>query len=134
MTEYLAEITSPPVAEYFRGNGISTGEGANPFALAPYVSGNKERGIRNYGMNDSPLTYGELEYDGNGLTSPHANGEIWSAVNYDIFTALAKGSNRIKLVDNSYLSLNQPIFEQLLELIDEARMLNDGETGLRISR
>jgi hypothetical protein len=71
-------------AEYFRGNQISTGQGANPFALAPYVSGNKERGIRNYGMNDSPLNYSDLEYDGNGTTSPHADGEIWSAVNYDI--------------------------------------------------
>ncbi|MEJ7794222.1 MAG: M36 family metallopeptidase [Nocardioides sp.] len=75
-------------AEYFRGNGISTGEGANPFALAPYVSGNEERGIRNYGMNDSPLNYSDLEYDGNGTTSPHADGEIWSAVNYDISVAL----------------------------------------------
>ncbi len=75
-------------AEYFRGYGISTGEGANPFALAPYVSGNKERGIRNYGMNDSPLNYSDLEYDGNGTTSPHADGEIWSAVNFDIGEAL----------------------------------------------
>ncbi len=75
-------------AEYFRGKGISTGPGANPFALAPYVSGNKERGIRNYGMNDSPLNYSDLEYDGNGTTSPHADGEIWSAVNFDIAEAL----------------------------------------------
>ncbi|WP_459973046.1 M36 family metallopeptidase [Nocardioides pyridinolyticus] len=75
-------------AEYFRGNAISTGEGANPFALAPYVSGNKERGIRNYGMNNSPLNYSDLDYDGNGTTSPHADGEIWSATNYDIAEAL----------------------------------------------
>jgi extracellular elastinolytic metalloproteinase len=75
-------------SEYFRGYGISTGEGANPFALAPYVSGNKERGIRNYGMNDSPLNYSDLEYDGNGTTSPHADGEIWSATNFDIAEAL----------------------------------------------
>jgi extracellular elastinolytic metalloproteinase len=75
-------------AEYFRGYGISTGEGANPFALAPYVSGNKDRGIRNYGMNDSPLNYSDLEYDGNGTTSPHADSEIWSAVNFDIAEAL----------------------------------------------
>jgi extracellular elastinolytic metalloproteinase len=75
-------------AEYFRGKGISTGPGANPYALAPYVSGNKERGIRNYGMNDSPLNYSDLEYDGNGTTSPHADGEIWSAVNFDISEAL----------------------------------------------
>jgi extracellular elastinolytic metalloproteinase len=75
-------------SEYFRGNGISTGEGANPFALAPYVSGNKDRGIRNYGMNNSPLNYSDLEYDGNGLESPHADSEIWSAVNFDIAEAL----------------------------------------------
>ena len=75
-------------AEYFRGFGISAGEGANPFALAPYVTGNKDRGIRNYGMNDSPLNYSDLEYDGNGTTSPHADGEIWSAVNFDIGEAL----------------------------------------------
>ncbi len=75
-------------AEYFRGKGISTGPGANPYALAPYVSGNKQRGIRNYGMNQSPLNYSDLEYDGNGTTSPHADGEIWSAVNFDISEAL----------------------------------------------
>ena len=75
-------------SEYFRGYGISTGEGANPFALAPYVSGNKQRGIRNYGMNDSPLNYSDLEYDANGTTSPHADSEIWSAVNFDIAEAL----------------------------------------------
>ena len=75
-------------SEYFRGKNISTGPGANPFALAPYVSGNKQRGIRNYGMNDSPLNYSDLEYDGNGTTSPHADGEIWSAVNFDIAEAL----------------------------------------------
>jgi len=75
-------------SEYFRGKGISTGPGANPFALAPYVSGNKQRGIRNYGMNDSPLNYSDLEYDGSGTTSPHADGEIWSAVNFDIAQAL----------------------------------------------
>ncbi len=71
-------------SEYFRGYGISAGPGANPFALAPYVSGNKERGIRNYAMNNSPLNYSDLEYDGVGTTSPHADSEIWSAVNYDL--------------------------------------------------
>jgi extracellular elastinolytic metalloproteinase len=75
-------------AEYFRGFGISAGDDANPFALAPYVSGNKEKGIRNYAMNDSPLNYSNLEYDGVGTTSPHADGEIWSAVNFDIAEVL----------------------------------------------
>ncbi len=81
-------------AEYFRDYGISTGPGANPLALAPYVSGNKERGIRNYAMNRSPLNYSDLEYDGNGTTSPHADGEIWSAVNFDIAQALNRKYDR----------------------------------------
>ncbi|WP_104199732.1 DEAD/DEAH box helicase [Cryobacterium sp. Y29] len=51
-----------------------------------------------------------------------------------LFTALAKGQTRLKLVDNSYLSLQSPEFEQLHELINEARALQEWETGLRISR
>ncbi len=51
-----------------------------------------------------------------------------------IFRALAQGRKKIKLVDNSYLSLDQPIFEQLRELIAEARALNEWDPGLKISR
>ena len=51
-----------------------------------------------------------------------------------LFKALAKGQTRLKLVDNSFLSLEQPEFEQLHELINEARALQEWETGLRISR
>ena len=90
-TEHRDEITPKGFLSNHAGGtlgGITTGEDANPFALAPYVSGNKQRGIRNYGMNDSPLNYSNLEYDGNGTTSPHADGEIWSAVNFDISEAL----------------------------------------------
>ncbi len=73
-------------AEYFRGFGISAGEGANPFALAPYVTGSPDKGIRNYAMNDSPLNYSNLDYDGFGplSLSTHSNGEIWSATHFDI--------------------------------------------------
>ncbi|WP_051972974.1 DEAD/DEAH box helicase [Cryobacterium sp. MLB-32] len=51
-----------------------------------------------------------------------------------LFTALSKGQTRLLLIDNSYLSLRQPVFERLRELIDEARELSEWETGLRISR
>jgi extracellular elastinolytic metalloproteinase len=59
----------------------------NPFAVGAYVTGNKQRGIRNFGMNDSPLNFSDMGYD---LTGPqvHADGEIWSATNYDIRQAL----------------------------------------------
>jgi len=51
-----------------------------------------------------------------------------------LFAALAKGRTRLLLVDNSYLSLTQPIFERLHELIQEAQALKEWDTGLRISR
>ncbi len=51
-----------------------------------------------------------------------------------LFKALAKGKTKLLLVDNSYLSLRQPVFERLHELIDEARALQEWDTGLRISR
>jgi superfamily II DNA or RNA helicase len=52
-----------------------------------------------------------------------------------LFTALSKGKKKLKLVDNSYLSLQQPVFERLLELIEEARSLAEWETDTpRISR
>ncbi|MFD1713428.1 DEAD/DEAH box helicase [Amnibacterium flavum] len=51
-----------------------------------------------------------------------------------LFTALAKGSNKLLLIDGSYLSLRQPVFDQLRELIAEASELDEWETGLRISR
>ncbi len=76
----------------------------NPFAVGPYVTGNKERGIRNYGMNRNtilpfaaasklnPLNYSDIGYD---MTGPqvHADGEIWSATNYAIREALANKYN-----------------------------------------
>jgi superfamily II DNA or RNA helicase len=51
-----------------------------------------------------------------------------------IFRALAQGRTKLKLVDNSYLSLQQPVFDQLRELIEEARGLTEWETGFQISR
>ncbi|RNE62262.1 DEAD/DEAH box helicase [Cryobacterium tepidiphilum] len=51
-----------------------------------------------------------------------------------LFTALTKGHDKLLLVDNSYLSLKQPAFERLRELITEAQSLAEWETGVRISR
>ncbi|HEX9824946.1 MAG TPA: M36 family metallopeptidase, partial [Actinomycetota bacterium] len=56
----------------------------NPFALGPYVTGNRVTGIRNYAIGNSPLTYGELEYDAGATTSVHANGEIWGATGFSL--------------------------------------------------
>ena len=54
--------------------------------------GDKAAGIRNYAMNDSPLNYSDVGYDFacnqagtcTQRTQVHADGEIWSATNYDV--------------------------------------------------
>jgi hypothetical protein len=67
----------------------------NPFAVGPYATGDKKSGIRNYGMNVSPLNYSDVGYDFAcntatcaARTQVHADGEIWSATNYDIREAM----------------------------------------------
>ena len=51
-----------------------------------------------------------------------------------LFTALTRGESKLLLVDNSYLSLAQPVFDELRRLIEEASSLAEWETGVRISR
>ncbi|PRY56107.1 peptidase YpeB-like protein [Knoellia remsis] len=72
-TEYLQEWGYVPVS--------ST---ATP--MGAYVTGNPERGIRNYNFSKSPLNYSNVGYD---LTGPqvHADGEIWSATQSDVRAA-----------------------------------------------
>ncbi|MDP9444292.1 MAG: M36 family metallopeptidase [Actinomycetota bacterium] len=61
--------------------------GQDPFAVGEYVTSDGDAGIRNYNMARSPLNYTDVGYD---LTGPqvHADGEIWSATNFDIRSAL----------------------------------------------
>ena len=77
--------------EYLNENGYVPTGGENPFAVGPYVTGDHQAGIRNYGMNNSPLNYSDVGYDfvcNDGActqqTQVHADGEIWSATNYDV--------------------------------------------------
>lgn len=51
-----------------------------------------------------------------------------------LFRALATGRKRMLLVDKSYLSLTQPVFAELRDLIEEAGDLAEWETGVRIHR
>jgi extracellular elastinolytic metalloproteinase len=81
MGESWSDLTA---IEYLYEYGYEPEGGANRYAVGPYVTGNKQTGIRNYAMNDSPLNYSDIEYDPNGVTSPHADGEIWSATNFEM--------------------------------------------------
>ena len=72
-TEYLQEWGYAPVS-------------ATATPMGSYVTGNADRGIRNYNFSKSPLNYSNVGYD---LTGPqvHADGEIWSATHSDIRSA-----------------------------------------------
>jgi extracellular elastinolytic metalloproteinase len=55
----------------------------SPYTIGAYVTSDPVAGIRNFNMSDSPLNFSDVGYD---LTGPqvHADGEIWSATNFDI--------------------------------------------------
>ncbi|HEX2051840.1 MAG TPA: M36 family metallopeptidase, partial [Actinomycetota bacterium] len=89
-------------AEYLNEYGFAPVSGENPFGVGAYATANHDRAIRNYGMNFprtgafpepgvnprvNPLNFSDMGYDIVGQ-QVHANGEIWSATNYDIRQAL----------------------------------------------
>ncbi len=78
--------------EYLFEYGFAPTNDENPFSVGAYVTGNKNRGIRNYGMDQSPLNYSNVGYD---MTGPqvHSDGEIWSATNFAIRQALIEKYN-----------------------------------------
>ena len=78
-------------AEYMFAHGYRPGPG-NRFAVGSFATGNRQTGIRNFAMNRSPLNFSNLGYD---ITGPqvHADGEIWSATNWSLRSALVKKWN-----------------------------------------
>ena len=95
--------------EIVNEEGLVPIDGENRYAVSVYATGNKLRGIRNYGMNFpqtgafptvgkyvqvNPLNFSDLGYDVSGPTTVssqqvHANGEIWTATNFRIRKLLA---------------------------------------------
>lgn len=47
----------------------------------------------------------------------------------NIFKALSRGQKKLLLVDKTYLSLEQPVFDRLRQLVDEAQQLQDRDSG-----
>jgi extracellular elastinolytic metalloproteinase len=102
MGESWSDLTA---VEYLAEYGFSPTAGESPFAVGPYVTGSPQKGIRNYNMSNSPLNFSNVGYDfvcnaplttsppqdpcdNEGRTQVHADGEIWSAVNFDIRQAM----------------------------------------------
>jgi extracellular elastinolytic metalloproteinase len=72
--------------EYLNEHGYAPA-GRSAFTVGEYVTSDGDAGIRNYNMSDSPLNYSDIAYDLVGQ-QVHADGEIWSATNFDIRQAL----------------------------------------------
>jgi hypothetical protein len=103
--------------EYLNEYSLVPTNGESRWAVGPYVTGNHQRGIRNFNMSASPLNYSDVGYDfvcnpplvapeiegtcPDGRTQVHADGEIWSAVNFDIRQALVSKYNSSYPASNS---------------------------------
>jgi extracellular elastinolytic metalloproteinase len=83
MGESWGDLTA---TEYLYENGFRA-PGNTAFIEGAYATGDNVRGIRSYDISKSPLNYSDL---GSDLVGPevHADGEIWSATNYRVRTAL----------------------------------------------
>ncbi|MFG1685844.1 M36 family metallopeptidase [Nonomuraea sp. NPDC049269] len=85
----MNESTSDLMAmEYLFEYGFRP-SGLTPYVTGGYVTGDRERGIRNYDMSKSPLNYSDIAYDLVGQ-QVHADGEIWSATQFDVRDAFVK--------------------------------------------
>ncbi|WP_202866281.1 M36 family metallopeptidase [Kribbella turkmenica] len=74
--------------EYLAEHGYAPA-GIRAFTIGEYVTTDPIAGIRNYNMSDSPLNYSSVDYDFVGL-QVHASGELWSAANFDIRSAMVQ--------------------------------------------
>jgi extracellular elastinolytic metalloproteinase len=63
--------------------------------VGAYVTNNKERGIRSWSLDDSPLNYGDVGFD---IIGPevHADGEIWAAILWSVRESLIKNLGKEK--------------------------------------
>jgi hypothetical protein len=126
--------------EYINGYGFAPVQNENPYAVGAYATGSPQKGIRNYAMNDSPLNYSDLAYDGNGATSPHADGEIWSAANFTVRQALVKKYEsqfhyadkalQYACADGLKLSTQCPGNRRWIQLVYDAFLLQAADAGM----
>ena len=86
--------------EYLNEFNIVPTNNESRYAVGAYATGNSQRGIRNYNMSTSPLNFSDVGYDfvcnaplvapelegtcPDGRTQVHADGEIWSATNFEL--------------------------------------------------
>jgi hypothetical protein len=121
--------------ERLHQEGLVPIEDENPWAVGPYVTGDPERGIRNYALGQGPLNYSNVGYD---LTGPqvHADGEIWSNVNLAIRQAMidrhGAGSRDVqqRCADGELGASECPGNYRWMQLVFDAFLLMPSETSM----
>ena len=108
--------------DYLHREGLSDNS-----VLGAYVTGNQQRGIRNWAYDDNPTGFGDIGYDIVGA-EVHADGEIWTATLWDLRKALVarygeQGGGLIAehiVTDAMPLSPNDPSMLDMRDAIMEA--------------
>ncbi|MCW2808085.1 MAG: peptidase fungalysin [Marmoricola sp.] len=97
MGESWGDLTA---GEYMFEHGYSNG--ASPWAVGPYATGNKSVGIRDYAIDANPLNYSDYGFDTPGV-EVHADGEIWNGTMWEVRKAL------VAKYDGAYPSTNKAL-------------------------
>ncbi|MFC7493657.1 MULTISPECIES: M36 family metallopeptidase [unclassified Nocardioides] len=74
-------------AELLFANGYSNG--TSPWVVGPYATGNDTAGIRDYAIDQNPLSYSDYGFDTTG-PEVHADGEIWNGTQWEVRQALVE--------------------------------------------
>ncbi|MEJ7718949.1 MAG: M36 family metallopeptidase [Ilumatobacteraceae bacterium] len=146
--------------EYLNEYNFVPTNGESPYTVGSYVTGNLQRGIRNYNMDGSPLNYSDVGYDfvcngplvgppieekcPDGRTQVHADGEIWSATNFAIRQALITKYNGSFPASNATLQRDCadgkkpadlcPGNRRWVQIVFDAFLLQQGDTSMLDAR
>ncbi len=143
MGESWGDLTA---AEYLYEHGYSNG--ANPWAVGPYATGNKTVGIRDYAIDGNPLNYSDYGFDSPGV-EVHADGEIWNGTMWEVRKALVAKYNAAYPTTDKALNLRCaqatatstptpatrcPGNRRWLQLVFDAFLLQQGATSMLDAR
>jgi hypothetical protein len=84
---------------YLHREGLEDGS-----VVGEYVTGNAERGIRNWAYDDNPTTFGDIGYDLGG-PEVHSDGEIWTTILWDYRKALVEEFGQQRAAEIAALSV-----------------------------
>ena len=85
-------------SDWYALNHLYTKGLATTAVVGQHVTGNTSRGIRNWDYDKNPTTFGDIGYD---ITGPevHSDGEIWTAILWDLRKALVAKHGATKGAD-----------------------------------